>query len=89
MPYLQLLQFLLLVFGSIEVSLGHLIPFLLFELLGVHDRHAHNNIQLGRQVVILRPILYLVLQHWNALLEFLILRLVDFVDAIQSLDRGL
>ena len=67
MPYLQLLQFLLLVLGSIEVSLGHLIPFLLLELLGVHDRHAHYNIQLGRQVVILRPILDFVLQHWNAL----------------------
>ena len=79
----------MLVFGRIEISLRHLILFLLFELLGVHDRHSHDDIKLGRQVVVLRPILYFVLQHRKALHQFLVLHLVDFVDAIQSLDRGL
>ena len=89
MPNLQSQQLLTLILHRVKISLSHLISILFLHSLSVHDCHAHDDVELGGQVIREWPALDFVFEDGNALCQLLVLKLVDLVDAIQGLNRSL
>ena len=83
---LDLVQIFNLVVLREEVLLSQLVVFALLIVPGVHDGEAHDRVHLLGQVIELGPVLKVVLQKRHALLQFLVLTLVDLVDALESID---
>ena len=83
---LDFFQFLNLVIIREEVLLRQLVVSTLLVVSGVHDGEADDRVHLLGKVVELGPVVKVILQKGHALLQFLVLGLVDLVDALESVN---